>query len=139
MEHTPTHAEATTESASLRIALQYVGQHVAVTIDRPYGSAHPIHGFRYEANYGYIPGTLAPDGEELDAYLLCPTKPLDHGEGTCVGIIHRLNDDDDKLVVIPTGYELTDDEILVAVAFQERPGCHELLRPTHTNRPEPSH
>jgi hypothetical protein len=28
------------------------------------------------------------------------------------------------------GYDLTDDEILAAVAFQERPGCHELLRPT---------
>jgi inorganic pyrophosphatase len=111
------------------MALQYVGQHVAVTIDRPYGTAHPVHGFRYEANYGYISGTLTPDGEELDAYLLGPTQPLHHGEGTCVGIIHRLNDDDDKLVVIPPGYDLTDDEILAAVAFQERPGCHELLRP----------
>jgi inorganic pyrophosphatase len=111
------------------MALQYVGQHVAVTIDRPYDTAHPVHGFRYEANYGYISGTLAPDGEELDAYLLGPTQPLHHGEGTCVGIIHRLNDDDDKLVVIAPGYDFTDDEILAAVAFQERPGCHELLRP----------
>jgi inorganic pyrophosphatase len=130
MEPTPTPAEATAGSASLRISRQYLGQHVTVTIDRPYGTAHPVHGFRYEADYGYVPGTLAPDGEELDAYLLGPTQPLDHGEGSCVGIIHRLDDDDDKLVVIPTGYHLTDDEILAAVAFQERPGCHELLRPT---------
>jgi inorganic pyrophosphatase len=111
------------------MALRYVGQYVAVTIDRPYGSAHPVHGFRYETNYGYVPGTLAPDGEELDAYLLGPTWPLDHGEGTCVGIIHRSGDDDDKLVVIADGHDLTDDEILAAVAFQEYPGCHELLRP----------
>lgn len=122
----------TSPSASLRMALPYVGRHVTVRIDRPYGSTHPVHGFRYEANYGYIPGTLAPDGDELDAYLLGPTQPLDHGDGTCVGIIHRLTDDDDKLIVIPTGYHLTDDQILAAVAFQERPGCHELLRPaTH--------
>ena len=112
------------------MALPYVGQHVTVVIDRPFGSTHPVHGFRYEANYGYIPDTLAPDGEELDAYLLGPTQPLDHGDGTCVGIIHRLTDDDDKLVVIPTGYDLSDDQILAVVAFQERPGCHELLRPT---------
>ena len=138
MEPTPTRATDTAESASLQMALQYVGQHVAVTIDRSYGSAHPVHGFRYEANYGYIPGTLAPDGAELDAYLLGPTQPLDHGEGSCVGIIHRLSDDDDKLVVIPAGYDLTDDEILTAVAFQERPGCHELLRPTLTGRSEPA-
>lgn len=117
-------------SASLAMALGYLGRHVVVTIDRPYGSAHPVHGFRYEANYGYVPDTLAPDGEELDAYLLGPTQPLDHGDGTCVGIIHRFNDDDDKLVVTPAGYHLSDDQILAAVAFQERPGCHQLLRTT---------
>ena len=112
----------------MRLTLQYVGRRVTVTIDRPYGSTHPVHGFRYEANYGYVPGTLAPDGEERDAYLLGPTEPLDHGEGPCVGVIHRLGDDDDKLVVIPDGYRLTDTEILAAVAFQEQPGRHELLR-----------
>ena len=137
MELIPAPAPAASESTSLRMALRYVGQHVAVTIDRPYGTAHPVHGFRYEANYGYLPGTLAPDGEELDAYLLGPTQPLDHGEGTCVGVIHRFNDDDDKLVVISTGYDLADNEILAAVAFQERPGCHQLLHGTHLLKAAP--
>jgi inorganic pyrophosphatase len=113
------------------MALPYIGRSVTLTIDRPYGSAHPVHGFRYGANYGYVPGTLAPDGEELDAYLLGPTEPLDHAEGTCVGVIHRLDDDDDKLVVVPDGYHLTDSEILAAVAFQEPPGRHRLLRSRH--------
>lgn len=110
------------------MALAYLGRHVTVTIDRPYGSRHPVHGFRYDANYGFVPGTLAPDGEELDAYLLGPAQALERGEGICVAVIHRRNDDDDKLVVVPEGYDLTDDQILTAVAFQERPGCHELRR-----------
>jgi len=110
------------------MALPYIGRHVTLTIDRPYGTTHPVHGFRCEANYGYVPGALAPDGEELDAYLLGPTQPLDHAEGTCVGVIHRLDDDDDKLVVVPDGYHLTDNEILAAVAFQEPPGRHRLFR-----------
>jgi len=120
----PNHAE----SASLRMARQYIGLRVTLTIDRPYGTSHPVHGFRYEANYGYVPATLAPDGEELDAYLLGPTEPLDQAEGMCVGVIHRLDDDDDKLVVVPDGYQLTDSEILAAVAFQESPGRHRLFR-----------
>ena len=48
----------------------YLGQKVNVIIDRPLGSKHPKHGFIYEVNYGYIPNTKSPDGEELDAYVL---------------------------------------------------------------------
>ncbi len=41
----------------------YLGQIVRARMDRPMGSRHPEHGFLYPLNYGYIPGTLAPDGE----------------------------------------------------------------------------
>jgi len=49
-------------------ATRYLGQFVQVKIDRPLGTKHPRHGFWYCLNYGFIPGTAAPDGEELDAY-----------------------------------------------------------------------
>ncbi len=116
-------------SASLRMALPYVGRRVSVMVDRPLGSAHPIHGFRHEVNYGYVPGTVAPDGEGLDAYLLGPTQPLAPGDGVCVGFIHRHDDDDDKLVIVADGYESTDAAILAAVAFQEPSGRHVPVRP----------
>lgn len=41
-----------------------------VTIDRPFGSKHPKHGFIYPINYGYVPNTISGDGEELDCYIL---------------------------------------------------------------------
>lgn len=60
----------------------YLGRVVEVIIDRPLGSKHPKHNFVYGANYGYIPGTRAPDGEELDAYFLGADKPVEKATGS---------------------------------------------------------
>ena len=49
---------------------EYIGKIVDLVIDRTFGSKHPKHGFIYPVNYGYVPGTVSGDGEELDAYLL---------------------------------------------------------------------
>ncbi len=99
---------------------------MTVRIDRPLGSRHPEWGFLYRANYGYLPGVIAPDGEELDAYVLGVEEPLADGcglsayTGQCIAIIHRLDDDDDKLVVVPEGMCLSDDDILAQTHFQEQ-------------------
>lgn len=89
-------------------------------MDRPLGSKHPKHGFVYEVNYGYIDGITAPDGEELDAYFLGVDTALEKTQGVCIAIIHRLDNDDDKLVVVPEGVDFSDDEIMKAVNFQEK-------------------
>jgi len=99
----------------------YLGKIVQVTMDRPLGSNHPKHGFRYEVNYGFIPDTKAPDGEEIDAYVLGVDYPIESFEGKCIAVIHRLNDNDDKLVVISeSNKEMTDDEIIKLTFFQEQ-------------------
>lgn len=98
-------------------------------MDTPLGSKHPKHGFVYEVNYGYVPGTQSADGEELDAYYLGVRRPLRTAQGRCIAIIHRLNDDDDNLVVVPeTQIDLTDSEIAEAVNFQEQWFDCEILR-----------
>ncbi|MBI3041105.1 MAG: inorganic diphosphatase, partial [Chloroflexi bacterium] len=86
-------------SPELTNARAFIGQTVEVTIDRPLGSAHPERGFTYPVNYGFIPNSLAPDGEELDAYILGIFEPLENFTGQCIAVIHRLDDNDDKLVV----------------------------------------
>ena len=106
--------------STLELARSYLGQRVSVQIDRPLGSVHPTHGFRYAVNYGFVPGTIASDGEELDAYVLGVREPLPAFTGRCIAVVHRLDDDDDKLVVVPDGVTLTDDEIRSQVAFQEQ-------------------
>ncbi|HRS22596.1 MAG TPA: inorganic pyrophosphatase, partial [Candidatus Woesebacteria bacterium] len=73
-------------------------------------------------------GVLAPDGEELDAYLLKVNTPVETFHGQVIAIIHRLKDDDDKLVVVPTGQTITDEEIEKIVAFQEKWFEHEIIR-----------
>ena len=92
-------------------ANDFLEKEVEVVIDRPLGSKHPKHGFVYEVNYGYIPNTISPDGEELDAYFLGIDKPVKKIKGICIAIIHRTNDNDDKLIVVPKGAELTNEEI----------------------------
>ncbi|OGG59432.1 inorganic pyrophosphatase [Candidatus Kaiserbacteria bacterium RIFCSPHIGHO2_02_FULL_50_50] len=100
--------------------MEYLGKEVKVAFDRPLGSTHPKHGWVYEANYGYVPGVKAPDGDDLDVYYLGVTEPLQEAEGVCIAIIHRENDDDDKLIIVPKGVELTDAEIREATNFQEQ-------------------
>jgi inorganic pyrophosphatase len=107
-------------SDSLTLARSFLGQRVTVRIDRPLGSRHPRWGFVYPVNYGYVPGTIAPDGKELDAYVLGAHTPLTEYAGRCIAIVHRLDDDDDKLVVVPDGLSLSDDDILAQTHFQEQ-------------------
>jgi len=109
-------------------AKDFLGKEVEVTIDRPLGTKHPKHGFVYEVNYGYVPNTKMTDGEELDAYVLGETKPLKTFKGTCIAIVHRTNDDDDKLIVIKNGTNISDEEIEKQIAFQEKWFTHELIR-----------
>ena len=106
----------------------FLGELVTVKIDRPLGSKHPKHGFEYPINYGYIPETKAPDGEELDAYVIGAKVPLVSFEGRCIAIIHRLNDDDDKLIVCEDGLEFNDDEIREQTNFQEQWFDSEIVR-----------
>ena len=101
-------------------AFNFLGQTVEVVIERPMGSTHPTHGFLYPVNYGYLPGVPAPDGEDLDAYVLGVEGPLQRFTGVCVAVIHRLDDDDDKLVVLPPGAQITDAEIWEQTHFQEQ-------------------
>jgi len=99
----------------------FLGKIVIIKIDRPIGSKHPKHGFIYEVNYGFVPNTKAPDGEEIDAYLLEINEPVEEFSGKCIAVIHRKDDDDDKLVVVPeNAKEMSDEEILKAVNFQEK-------------------
>lgn len=98
----------------------YLGKEVNVVMDRQLGTAHPKWGFVYTLNYGYIPNTVSGDGEEIDAYVVGEFKPVSEFKGVCIAIIHRTNDDDDKLVVAPAGVNYTDDQIKALTEFQER-------------------
>ena len=97
---------------------QFLGKTVSVTVDRPVGHLHK--GIVYPINYGYLPGVLGGDGEEQDAYIFGIDTPLQHFEGTVVGVIMRKDDCEDKLVVAPAGIMPHQAQILEAVRFQEQ-------------------
>ena len=104
----------------MELARSFLEQEVHIEIDRPLGSRHPEYGFIYPVNYGYVAGTQSGDGEPLDAYLLGVFEPLYAFIGTCVAFIHRFDDDDDKLIIVPRGRSYTDEQIEALTEFQER-------------------
>lgn len=101
-------------------AAQYIGKIVEVKIDRPLGSKHPKYNYHYPVNYGFVENTKAPDGEGIDAYVLGVFKPVEVFSGKVIAVIHRTNDDDDKLVVAPGDKDYANDQIKTLTEFQER-------------------
>ncbi len=101
-------------------ATSFLGKVVQVTIDRPLNTKHHKFGWEYKLNYGFIPDTMSPDGEELDAYVMGVNEPVTSFTGKCIAVVHRTNDADDKLIVVPEEIEFTDEQIESATKFQEQ-------------------
>ncbi len=100
----------------------WAGRRILVEIDRPLGSTHPTEDdIVYAVNYGFVPGTTAPDGHPIDVYVLDAGEPLERCEATVIAIVRRRDDVEDKIVAVldPAG-TWSAGAILAAVAFQER-------------------
>ena len=101
----------------------YLGKTVTIGIDRPIGYVHRKKDgvcLTYPINYGYIPGVLGGDGEELDVYLLGVDTPVETYTCRVIGIVYRRNDVEDKLIAAPEGRTFTAEEMAAAVEFQEK-------------------
>ena len=99
-------------------AAEFLGQTVHIEVDRPIGHLHK--GMVYPVNYGFLPGVMAGDGEEQDAYILGVEKPVASFDGRVIAVIRRRDDCEDKLVAAPEGVSFTAEEIMEAVRFQEQ-------------------
>ena len=100
----------------------YLGKTVTIGIDRPIGYVHKKENYSltYPLNYGFIPGVLGGDGEELDVYLLGVNEPVTEYECEIIAIAYRHNDVEDKLVGAPIGMNYSKEEIADAIRFQEQ-------------------
>ncbi len=100
----------------------YLGKTVDIKIDRPIGYVHKKENYclTYPINYGYIPSVLGGDGEELDVYLLGVNEPVTEYKAQIIGIAHREDDVEDKLIATPVDLNFTKEEIEQAIHFQEQ-------------------
>lgn len=109
---------------TLRKALvnSFLGKTALIKIDRPMGYIHKSgeYSTEYPINYGYIPDVYSSDGEELDVYLLGIDNPISEITARIIGIVHRHNDIEDKLVAAPENLRFSKKEIEEAVHFQEQ-------------------
>ncbi|MBQ7172986.1 MAG: inorganic diphosphatase [Clostridia bacterium] len=113
-----------TEQERRNLVESYYGKLVKIEFDRPVGTRHEKNGnaWVYPINYGYIPGVLGGDGEELDVYLLGVYEPM---KLPCIvqviGAVFRSDDEEDKLLAVLPGAPLPNEvDAAKEVDFQER-------------------
>jgi inorganic pyrophosphatase len=113
---------AVTKEERLALVEGYLGREAHVEIDRPIGYVHhkKTYSLTYPINYGYIPGVLGGDGEELDVYVMGVDEPLASFDGRIIGIVFRENDVEDKLIAAPVDRRYSAKEIAEAIHFQEQ-------------------
>ncbi len=111
-----------TDAERKELVYSYLGKTVTIGIDRPIGYVHRKKDktLVYPINYGYIPGVLGGDGEELDVYLLGVDTPVKTYTARIIGIVFRRDDVEDKLLAAPEGMSFDAEEVRQAVYFQER-------------------
>ena len=81
-----------------------------ITIDRPMGSAHPLHGeIIYPIDYGYVNGTLGTDGEEVDIFVGTASNGL---VGAILSTDLQKDDRECKLI-----FNCTRDEVYLVNGF----------------------
>ena len=99
----------------------WLGEAVLVEIDRPMGSVHPrLPDLIYPVNYGFLPGTRAPDNHPVDAYVLGPEGPIQSFQGKCIAVIERSDDIESKLVVADSKSAFSERQIRELTWFQEQ-------------------
>ena len=55
-------------------------------------------------------------------------NPIDNFKGKCIAVVQRLDDNDDKLIVVPEGKSYTNEQIDSLIEFQERFFKHRIIR-----------
>ena len=106
----------------------YIGNIIQVKVNRTLNSKHPKYGFTYPVNYGIVSNTISGDEKELDCYILGCDKAVEEFKGKCIAVIHRTNNNDDKLIVVPEEKDYTDEEIRMLTNFQEQYFESEVIR-----------
>lgn len=104
------------------LANSFLGKTVSITVDRPIGFQKKTGNsiMTYPVNYGFIPGVFSADKEELDVYLLGVDTPVKEYTAKIIGIAHRRNDNEDKLIAAPEGMSFSGEEIKNQIDFQEQ-------------------
>lgn len=98
----------------------WLGKTVEVKIDRPMNSVHPEFPKNiYPMNYGYIPNIKSTiDNEEIDVYVIGPSKPIKKFIGKVIAVIARA--DDEIKLVVTDGTDYSTDDIKQMTDFQEK-------------------
>lgn len=109
-----------------------IGKELDAIITRPIGTVHPRYkDIIYEVNYGILKDYELKDNKELKTYIVGESMPTSQNgiyHGKVLAILHRLNDDNDRIIIAPIGRTLSDDEIISKTEFAEQYFVSEIIR-----------
>ncbi len=111
--------DITTIPMEYLLGKEYLGKKVHVTVEKSYGSLHPMYPDTYvTANTGYV-DELADRGLFIDAYIVGEEEALDTYEGYVIAMVYRLDSHQKKFVVSKsTTYQK--ENVIDAIAFEEQ-------------------
>lgn len=109
-----------------------IGMELDAIITRPIGTVHPRYkDIIYEVNYGVVKDFELKDGRDLKTYIVGESMPTELNgtyHGKVLAILHRLNDENDRIIIAPIGRTLSDDEIISKTEFAEQYFVSEIIR-----------
>ena len=109
-----------------------IGMELDAIITRPIGTVHPRYkDIIYEVNYGIVKDYELKEGKDLKTYIVGESMPTEQNgiyHGKVLAILHRLNDDNDRVIIAPIGRTLSDDEIISKTEFVEQYFVSEVIR-----------
>lgn len=109
-----------------------IGMELDALITRPIGTVHPRYkDIIYEVNYGVVKDFELKDGKELKTYIVGESMPTELNgtyHGKVLAILHRLNDENDRIIIAPIGRTLSDEEIISKTEFAEQYFVSEIIR-----------
>lgn len=99
----------------------YLGKFVTIKIDHTnkFVCKKDIFTHIYPVIYGYIPDVIGEDSEKLNVYLLGVNESIDEYTARIIGIIHRENDAEDKLIAVPDGLAVTREDVEKSICYQK--------------------
>ena len=109
-----------------------IGMELDAIITRPIGTVHPRYkDIIYEVNYGVVKDFELKDGRDLKTYIVGESMPTELNgtyHGKVLAILHRLNDENDRIIIAPIGRTLSDEEIISKTEFAEQYFVSEIIR-----------
>ena len=107
---------------------EYLNKTININIDKPLGSKNKEYQYIYPVNYGYVNNEEVFSNKRINCYLLGIFEEVSNYTGKCIAIVHRIDDNNDSLIIVPEEKTYSNKEIDALIEFQEKYFKHIIIK-----------